>query len=66
MAFSLEHSEALLERARALMPGGVNSPVRAFRAVEGHPPFISKARGPWLYDEDGNRYVDLVGTWGPA
>ncbi len=48
------------------MPGGVNSPVRAYRAVGGHPPFIASAQGAWLTDVDGHRYVDYVGTWGPA
>lgn len=58
-------SEALLRRARAATPGGVNSPVRAFRAVGGTPRFIASARGPWLTDVDGNRYVDLLCSWGP-
>ena len=48
------------------MPGGVNSPVRAFRSVGGDPPFIASALGAWLTDEDGNRYVDYVNSWGPA
>jgi len=59
-------SRALLERAEKVMPGGVNSPVRAFRAVGGHPPFIASAQGAWLTDVDGHRYLDYVGTWGPA
>jgi glutamate-1-semialdehyde 2,1-aminomutase len=63
---SHERSKALLETARTLLPGGVNSPVRAFRSVGGVPPFIRSAQGAWLEDEDGHRYVDLVGTWGPA
>lgn len=63
---SLTESEALLSRAEALMPGGVNSPVRAFRAVGGHPPFIASAEGCRLTDVDGNVYIDYVGTWGPA
>ncbi|NNG37914.1 glutamate-1-semialdehyde 2,1-aminomutase [Flexivirga sp. ID2601S] len=58
-------SAALLERARAVTPGGVNSPVRAFRAVGGTPRFIASAQGPWLTDVDGNRYVDLICSWGP-
>ncbi len=58
-------SAALLDRARAVTPGGVNSPVRAFRAVGGIPRFIREGRGAWLTDADGNRYVDLVGSWGP-
>lgn len=47
------------------MPGGVNSPVRSFRAVGGTPVFINKAKGPWIYDEDGNKYLDFVASWGP-
>lgn len=66
MARTSDRSAALLSRASQLMPGGVNSPVRAFRSVGGAPPFIRSAEGAWLTDEDGNRYVDLVGTWGPA
>ncbi|MDO5627681.1 MAG: glutamate-1-semialdehyde 2,1-aminomutase [Mobilicoccus sp.] len=58
-------SQAWLDRAMAVTPGGVNSPVRAFRAVGGTPRFIREARGPWLTDVDGNRYVDLVASWGP-
>ena len=48
-----------------MIPGGVNSPVRAFAAVQGDPPFIARGEGAWLEDVDGNRYVDLVGSWGP-
>ncbi len=58
-------SENYFKRAKELMPGGVNSPVRSFSAVGGAPPFISRAKGPYLYDEDGNRYVDFVASWGP-
>ena len=58
-------SSALFERARAVTPGGVNSPVRAFNAVGGTPRFIRSARGAWLTDVDGNEYVDLVCSWGP-
>jgi glutamate-1-semialdehyde 2,1-aminomutase len=58
-------SAALFERARAVIPGGVNSPVRAFRAVGGTPRFFARGRGAWLWDVDGNRYVDLVLSWGP-
>ncbi|WP_442893302.1 glutamate-1-semialdehyde 2,1-aminomutase [Aquipuribacter sp. SD81] len=54
-----------MERARALVPGGVNSPVRAFRAVGGTPRVVASAAGPWLTDVDGNRYVDLLCSWGP-
>ena len=58
-------SAALFERARAVTPGGVNSPVRAFRAVGGTPRFIRSASGAWLTDADGNEYVDLICSWGP-
>jgi len=58
-------SQALFDRARAIVPGGVNSPVRAFRAVGGTPRFMVRGDGPWLYDADGRRYVDLVCSWGP-
>ncbi|MEQ7125476.1 glutamate-1-semialdehyde 2,1-aminomutase [Actinopolymorpha sp. B11F2] len=55
----------MFERAQAVTPGGVNSPVRAFRAVGGTPRFITRAYGPYLVDADGREYVDLVGSWGP-
>ena len=58
-------SELLLERARRVIPGGVNSPVRAFRSVGGTPRFMERAEGPWMWDADGRRYVDLVCSWGP-
>jgi glutamate-1-semialdehyde 2,1-aminomutase len=58
-------SEALFDRARAVVPGGVNSPVRAFRAVGGTPRFMVSGAGCWLTDADGRRYVDLVCSWGP-
>jgi glutamate-1-semialdehyde 2,1-aminomutase len=58
-------SQALFDRAQALVPGGVNSPVRAFRAVGGTPRFMDRGSGPWLFDADGRRYVDLVCSWGP-
>jgi glutamate-1-semialdehyde 2,1-aminomutase len=61
----LHRSQALFEEAQQLMPGGVNSPVRAFRAVGGNPVFIDRANGPYLYDVDGNRYLDYVQSWGP-
>jgi glutamate-1-semialdehyde 2,1-aminomutase len=54
-----------MQRAHAVTPGGVNSPVRAFNAVGGSPRFIRSASGPWLTDVDGNRYVDLICSWGP-
>jgi glutamate-1-semialdehyde 2,1-aminomutase len=66
MARLTERSDALLSAAEALMPGGVNSPVRAFKSVGGNPPFIASAEGAYITDADGNRYVDYVGTWGPA
>jgi glutamate-1-semialdehyde 2,1-aminomutase len=58
-------SQALFERAQRHMPGGVNSPVRAFRGVGGTPVFFREGSGAWLTDVDGNRYVDHVGSWGP-
>jgi glutamate-1-semialdehyde 2,1-aminomutase len=58
-------STQLFERALRVIPGGVNSPVRAFRAVGGSPLFIARGSGPYLFDVDGNRYVDFVGSWGP-
>jgi glutamate-1-semialdehyde 2,1-aminomutase len=58
-------SQAFFDRARAVTPGGVNSPVRAFRAVGGTPRFIASGQGCWLTDVDGKRYVDLVCSWGP-
>lgn len=58
-------SQELLNRAVRRIPGGVNSPVRAFRSVGGHPVFIRRAEGAYLWDEDGHRYVDYVGSWGP-
>lgn len=62
----LKKSQELLERARKVIPGGVNSPVRAFTSVGGTPPFIREAKGPFIWDEDGNKYIDFVLTWGPA
>ncbi|MGH8826764.1 MAG: aminotransferase class III-fold pyridoxal phosphate-dependent enzyme, partial [Jiangellaceae bacterium] len=64
-AYEAPESAALFDRARAVTPGGVNSPVRAFRAVGGTPRFISRASGPYVYDVDGREYVDLVCSWGP-
>ena len=58
-------SQALQQRAERFFPGGVNSPVRAFRAVGGAPPFVERAEGAWLTDADGNRYIDYFGSWGP-
>ncbi|MGD2108428.1 MAG: glutamate-1-semialdehyde 2,1-aminomutase [Phycisphaerae bacterium] len=59
-------SQALFDKASRVLVGGVNSPVRAFRAVGGKPVFVDRADGAYIHDVDGNRYVDLVGTWGPA
>lgn len=62
---SRAQSEALFERAKQVLPGGVNSPVRAFRAVGGTPPFLVRGAGSHVWDADGNEYVDFVGSWGP-
>lgn len=61
----MQKSEQLFARAQKHIPGGVNSPVRAFKAVGGTPPFIEKADGPYLYDADGKQYIDYVQSWGP-
>src|SRR5256885_7163433 len=58
-------SEELFARAEQIIPGGVNSPVRAFRSVGGSPPFIARGEGAHLFDVDGNEYIDYVGSWGP-
>lgn len=60
-----EKSKQLFERAQQSIPGGVNSPVRAFKSVGGTPIFIEKAKGAYLYDADGNRYIDYIASWGP-
>src|SRR5579875_2490396 len=65
MGLNLSRSQQLQQKAEALLPGGVDSPVRAFRAVGGHPPFVESAGGAYLTDVDGNRYIDLFGSWGP-
>lgn len=62
---SYDTSHALLAQARKVIPGGVNSPVRAFAAVEGEPPFIAEGRGCTMTDADGNELIDLIGSWGP-
>ncbi|MTI20943.1 glutamate-1-semialdehyde-2,1-aminomutase [Fulvivirga sp. RKSG066] len=61
----ISRSKALFKEAQNYIPGGVNSPVRAFKAVGGDPLFISSAKGAYIYDEDGNKYVDLINSWGP-
>lgn len=58
-------SQSLFERAKRVIPGGVNSPVRAFKSVGGTPVFMQKGDGAYLYDVDGNRYIDYIGSWGP-
>lgn len=61
----IERSEGLFKEAKQYMPGGVNSPVRAFSSVGMNPPFMKRGQGAYLYDEDGNRYIDFVASWGP-
>lgn len=65
MSLANSQSEALFKRALKSIPGGVNSPVRAFNGVGGTPLFIERAQGAYLYDADGNAYIDYVGSWGP-
>ena len=62
---ALINSEQLFQKAKNFIPGGVNSPVRAFRAVGGNPIFIKSAKGAYLHDEDGNSYIELINSWGP-
>ena len=61
----IDKSIALFDQAKSLMPGGVNSPVRAFKNINGNPIFFEKAQGAYLFDADGNRYIDYIGSWGP-
>ena len=61
----MSRSSELFARARRVIPGGVNSPVRAFKGVGGEPVFFARGEGPWLIDVDGRRYIDYVGSWGP-
>ena len=63
--FKQERSNQLFERAQGVIPGGVNSPVRAFKAVGGKPLFMQKAKGAYMYDVDGNSYIDMINSWGP-
>jgi len=65
MPRNFDQSRALQKRAEQFIPGGVNSPVRAFRSVEGDPPFLVRGEGPHVWDADGNQYIDYVGSWGP-
>ncbi|MGN6618684.1 MAG: glutamate-1-semialdehyde 2,1-aminomutase [Ilyomonas sp.] len=62
---NINKSKQLFERAQRSIPGGVNSPVRAFRSVGGTPVFIERAKGAYLYDADGNKYIDYIASWGP-
>ena len=64
-ADSSQTNAQLFERARAVIPGGVNSPVRAFKAVGGTPRFIERAEGAYMVDAEGRRYIDYIGSWGP-
>ncbi|MBB3220714.1 glutamate-1-semialdehyde 2,1-aminomutase [Pseudoduganella umbonata] len=63
---TISQNDVLFERAQKTTPGGVNSPVRAFRSVGGTPRFITRAEGPYFWDADGKRYIDYIGSWGPA
>lgn len=65
MTYQIKNSQQLFERAQKSIPGGVNSPVRAFKSVGGTPLFMKKAKGAYLYDEDGNKYIDYIASWGP-
>src|SRR5271167_3034066 len=63
--FSLPASHEAFVRANRVIPGGVNSPARAFGAVGGEPPFMARAEGAYLFDIDGHQYIDYIGSWGP-
>src|SRR6187402_3505964 len=65
MSTEKKSNEALFDRARQVIPGGVNSPVRAFRAVGGTPRFVSRAQGAYFWDANGKRHIDYIGSWGP-
>lgn len=60
-----DHNQTLFDRARQVIPGGVNSPVRAFRAVGGTPRFVKRAQGAYFWDANDKRYIDYIGSWGP-
>ena len=62
---NIKRSIELFNRAQESIPGGVNSPVRAFKSVGGTPVFFKKAKGAYLYDVDGNKYIDYINSWGP-
>src|SRR5690606_41153062 len=63
---NMSRNEALFDRAARVIPGGVNSPVRAFRSVGGTPRFIERAAGPYMWDAEGTQFIDYLGSWGPA
>ena len=65
MSIEAQTNAGLFERALRVIPGGVNSPVRAFRAVGGTPRFIASAQGAYMFDAEGRRYIDYIGSWGP-
>ncbi|HLK33697.1 MAG TPA: aminotransferase class III-fold pyridoxal phosphate-dependent enzyme, partial [Terriglobales bacterium] len=65
MGRKTEQSRKLQKRAEAVIPGGVDSPVRAFGAVGGQPPFITRGEGSRIWDADGNEYIEYLGSWGP-
>jgi glutamate-1-semialdehyde 2,1-aminomutase len=61
----MDRNQALFDRAKAVIPGGVNSPVRAFKAVGGTPRFVQRAQGAYFWDANGQQYIDYIGSWGP-
>ena len=65
MTQNIDHNQSLFERARRVIPGGVNSPVRAFKAVGGTPRFVKRAQGAYFWDANDQRYIDFIGSWGP-
>ena len=65
MTHSTDHNQSLFDRAKRVIPGGVNSPVRAFKAVGGTPRFVTRAQGAYFWDANGQRYIDYIGSWGP-
>lgn len=66
MTTAMSRNDTLFAQSQAVIPGGVNSPVRAFKSVGGTPVFFAKANGAYVWDADGKRYTDYVGSWGPA
>ena len=65
MTHSIDHNQTLFDRAKRVIPGGVNSPVRAFKAVGGTPRFVKRAQGAYFWDANDQRYIDYIGSWGP-